>query len=94
MYGLIVPTRTTSVLSVRHAAAVMSNTNTPVLVGLEEGRILLFGHGPEAISKRCFAEWKARGYFPYVKIGKRVFINVDEVRMALHRRFKIQAREI
>jgi hypothetical protein len=70
------------------------NTNAPALVGLEEGRITLFGTGPEAISKRCFAEWKSRGFYPYVKVGKRVFVNVDEVRRALERRFKIQAREI
>lgn len=71
-----------------------NNTNTPALVGLEEGRIALFGTGPEAISKRCFAEWKSRGWYPHLKVGKRVFINVEEVRRALERRFKIQAREI
>jgi hypothetical protein len=70
------------------------NPSAPALVGLEEGRVTLFGTGPEAISKRCFAEWKARGYFPYVKVGKRVFVNVDEVRRALERRFKINAVEV
>lgn len=69
-------------------------TTTPALLGLEEGRIALFGTGPEAISKRGFDEWRSRGFYPYVKVGKRVFVNVDEVRRALERRFKIQAREI
>ena len=73
----------------------MSTTATPpVLVGINEGREIIFGTGPEAISKRAFDEWKARGYFPYVKIGKRVFVNVDEVRRALERRFKINAVEV
>lgn len=70
------------------------NPSSPALCGLEEGRVSLFGTGPEAISKRCFAEWKARGYYPYVKVGKRVFINVDDVRRALERRFKINAVEV
>lgn len=68
--------------------------SAPALVGLDEGRITLFGTGPEAISKRAFSEWKARGFFPYVKVGKRVFINVDDVRRALERRFKINAVEV
>lgn len=67
---------------------------SPTLVGLEEARIAIFGTGPEAPSKRSFAEWKARGYFPSVKLGKRVFVNPDEVRRALERRFKISAKEI
>jgi hypothetical protein len=67
---------------------------SPTLVGLEAGRIAIFGTGPEAPSKRSFAEWKARGYFGFVKVGKRVFINPDEVRRALERRFKISAKEI
>jgi len=69
-------------------------TDSTILVGLEAGRIAIFGTGPEAPSKRSFAEWKARGYFPSVKLGKRVFVNPDEVRRALERRFKINAREI
>lgn len=67
---------------------------SPALVGLDEGRVTIFGTGPEAISKRCFAEWKARGYYPYIKVGKRVFVNVDDVRRALERRFKIAAVEV
>lgn len=70
----------------------MSNlTSSPTLVGLVEGRNAVFGTGPEAPSKRTFAEWKARGYFPYVKLGKRVFVDPEEVRRALDRRFKINA---
>ncbi len=73
----------------------MSNQPHPVtLVGLEEGRKSVFGTSPEAPSKRTFAEWKARGFFPFVKIGKRVFVDPSEVRRALERRFRINAREV
>ena len=72
----------------------MTTHNTsPQLVGLEEGRIAIFGNGPEAPSKRLFAEWKAKGFYPSVKIGKRVFVNPEDVKAALNRRFKINAVE-
>ena len=70
------------------------SSHHPALVGLEEGRIAVFGNGPEAPSKRLFAEWKAKGFYPSVKIGKRVFVNPDDVRAALNRRFKINAVEV
>lgn len=73
------------------------NTNQPndtSLVGLETARIAIFGTSKEAISKRTFAEWKARGYFPYHRIGKRIFLDVEEVKRALSRRFKINANEV
>jgi hypothetical protein len=68
--------------------------HSPTYVGLEAGRIAVFGNGPDAPSKRSWAEWRARGYFPVIKIGKRVFVDADECRRALERRFKINAREI
>ena len=73
----------------------MSNhEHHPALVGLEEGRVAIFGNGPEASSKRLFAEWKAKGFFPYLKCGKRVFLDVEQVKAALNRRFKINAVEV
>jgi hypothetical protein len=71
-----------------------NQTTPPALVGINEGRIAIFGTGPEAISKRCFDEWRARGFYPYVKVGKRVFISVPDVQAALERRFKVKARPI
>lgn len=41
--------------------------------------------------ERTFHEWKKRGYFPHVKIGKRVFVDPVEVRKALDKRFTIEA---
>jgi len=73
----------------------MSEKQTsPILVGLEAGRIAIFGNGSDAPSKRSWAEWRARGYFPVIKVGKRVFVDPEDVRRALERRFKINAREI
>ena len=70
----------------------MSNQlTTPAFLGIEECRKAVFGTGPEAPSKRTWDEWRARGFYPHVKIGKRVFANPEEVRRALERRFKIQA---
>ena len=68
-----------------------SQSTSPAFVGLEECRITVFGTGREAPSKRLFAEWKARGYFPFIKVGKRVFADPTEVSRALNRRFKINA---
>lgn len=67
---------------------------SPTFVGLEEGRKAVFGNGPEAPSKRTFAGWKAQGFFPFIKVGKRVFVDPSEVRRALERRFKVNATEI
>jgi hypothetical protein len=74
----------------------MSNhqPNSPTLVGLDAARIAIFGNGPDAPSKRSWASWRARGYFSVVKIGKRVFVDPDDARRALERRFKINAKEI
>ena len=71
-----------------------STTTSKTLLGIEEARIAIFGTGKEAISKRAFADWKSKGYYPYHKIGKRVFLDVEEVKRALSRRFKINAEEI
>lgn len=68
--------------------------DSPTLVGLDAGRIAIFGTGSDAPSKRSWAEWRSRGYFPVVKVGKRVFVNAEECRRALERRFKINAKEI
>ncbi len=72
----------------------IDTTTSPSLVGLEAARIAIFGRSKEAPSKRTFAEWKSRGYFPQHKIGKRVFLDVEEVKRALSRRFKINAEEV
>jgi len=61
------------------------------LVGTDKCREILFPDKPSAPGKRTFLEWQARGYFPVVKIGRRVFLDPEQVRAALERRFKINA---
>ncbi len=64
------------------------------LLGVEACRAIVFPDAESGPGKRTFAEWMARGYFPKYAIGRRVFLDPAEVRRALERRFKIQAREI
>jgi len=73
----------------------MQKNDTAQLVGMEAARIAIFGTGKEAPSKRTWALWKSRGFYPYHRIGgKRIFIDVQEARRALSRRFEINAEEI
>lgn len=64
---------------------------SPRYVGLDECRAIIFGTSNSAPSKRTFAEWKAKRYYPFIKVGKRVFCNPEEVKAALDRRFTIHA---
>jgi len=61
------------------------------LVGTEKCREIVFPDKSSAPGRRTFMEWQARGYFPIVKIGRRVFVDPEECRRALERRFKINA---
>lgn len=69
----------------------MSATQPQQLVGTDKCREILFPDKSSAPGKRTFLEWRARRYFPVVKIGRRVFLDPEEVRRALERRFKINA---
>lgn len=65
----------------------------PVLVGAKKCLETLFPDEESRPGLRTFREWQARGYFPYFKIGHRTFFDPAEVRAALEKRFRIQARE-
>jgi hypothetical protein len=67
-----------------------SNTE-PTLVGINTCLELVFPDEETRPGKRTFAEWKRRGYYPSVKIGKRVFLDPVQVRKALDKRFTIHA---
>lgn len=68
----------------------MSNSRT--LVGVQRCLELLFPDEASRPGIRTFREWQSRGYLPYHKIGRRTFFDVDEVRAALDRKFRIHAR--
>lgn len=79
---------TKAALSCNEARNVTTN-NEPVLVGVSTCLAMVFPDHATRPSLRAFNEWKKRGYFPQVKIGKRVFLDPVVVRRSLERRFTI-----
>lgn len=65
--------------------------NTKNLVDAEKLREVLFD-GPWRPTLRTIRAWQAANVIPYLKIGRRVFFDVDDVRAHLERRNKIRAR--
>ncbi|WP_018970358.1 hypothetical protein [Rubritalea marina] len=64
----------------------------PTLVGLKSALAAVFPDEATRPAFRTFSEWKALGYFPHVKIGRRVFVDPVKVREALESRFTINAK--
>lgn len=67
------------------------NDNEPILIGIKPCLNAVFPDEATRPGIRTFNEWRARGYYPYVKIGKRVFLDPVVVRKALDKRFTIEA---
>ncbi|MDB4547017.1 hypothetical protein N9Z80_02390 [Akkermansiaceae bacterium] len=63
----------------------------PTLVGIKPCLETVFSDVATRPGIRTFNEWRARGYYPHVKIGKRVFLDPIAVRRALDKRFTIEA---
>lgn len=74
------------------ATAKSEQHNEPQLVGIQKGLELVFPDLETRPSIRAFNSWKQKGYFPSVKIGKRVFVDPVQVRKALDSRFTINAQ--
>lgn len=70
-----------------------TTSQEPTLVGIETCLRIVFPDESTRPGLRTFHEWKKRGYFPSVKIGKRVFLDPVKVRKALENRFTIEAVE-
>jgi hypothetical protein len=66
-------------------------TTTPRLIGVNPTLEAVFPDESSRPGIRTFNEWMKRGYFPKYKIGRRVFLDPEEVRRALDRRFRINA---
>ena len=45
-------------------------------------------------SLRTFRKWQANSYFPVHKIGRMTFFDPEQVRAAIERRFKIDAKPV
>jgi hypothetical protein len=63
----------------------------PTLVGIKTCLFTVFPDVDTRPGLRTFNDWKSKGYFPSVKIGKRVFLDPVAVRKALDKRFTIEA---
>lgn len=68
-----------------------SNPQEPTFVGIHPALKAVFTDESTRPSLRAWNEWRAKGYYPYIKIGKRVFIDPVAAREALARRFTIEA---
>ena len=66
-------------------------TQEPTLVGIKPALETVFPDESTRPSLRAWNDWRAKGYYPYVKIGKRVFIDPVAARKALEARFTIEA---
>ena len=77
--------------NISHVTAQAEQHNEPQLVGMKTGLELVFPDPDTRPSIRAFNDWKAKGYFPSLKIGKRVFLDPVQVRLALESRFTINA---
>jgi hypothetical protein len=62
------------------------------LVGAEDCINIVFPCETSRPSLRSFRQWQADGFFAYHKIGRRTFFDPEEVRAALDRRFRINAK--
>ena len=70
-----------------------SPTTEKQLVGMKTCLELVF---PDEKSRPCFrlfTGWKAKGFIPYHKVGKRVFMDPVQVRAALDKQFEIKPSE-
>jgi hypothetical protein len=72
-------------------------TNTtpqePALVGIQSSLEFVFPDPTARPSIRVWNEWRAKGYYSYLKIGKRVYIDPVNARKEIAKRFTIEAIE-
>lgn len=59
----------------------------PTLVGIGACLEIVFPHKDSRPSRRTFDSWRAKGFIPQIKVGKRVFLDPTAVRKALIKRF-------
>ncbi len=61
------------------------------LVGIKTVLQMVFPDEETRPGTRTFLDWRSKRYFPYHKIGGRVFYDPEQVRRALDKRFEIKA---
>ncbi|MCP5537538.1 MAG: hypothetical protein H7A51_15055 [Akkermansiaceae bacterium] len=73
------------------ATAFAEQHNEPTLLGIEPARNAVFPDPATRPSIRAWNSWRSKNFYPYVKIGKRVWIDPVQARKALEARFTIEA---
>jgi len=63
------------------------------LVGVERCRELVFPDPDSRPCRRIWDEWRAKGLLPFRKIGRRVFMDPEEVRRAIDHQFKVEVKK-
>ncbi len=71
----------------------LMSAQTKQLIGAEDCIKFVFPCETSRPGLRTFREWQAKGFFPFHKIGRRTYFDPEEVRSALDRRFRINAKE-
>jgi hypothetical protein len=74
-----------------HQQEATATNQEPTLIGIKPCLKIVFPDEATRPGDRTFNEWRAKGFYPYVKIGKRVFLDPVQVRKALDKRFTIDA---
>jgi hypothetical protein len=64
------------------------NDTRPQLVGIEKCLETVFPDERSRPALRTFAKWKADGFIPFFKIGRRVFFDPEQVRAAIEKQFR------
>lgn len=74
-------------------AQMTAPTNQPRLVGAEDCILILFPCENSRPGLRTWRQWQSNGFLPYVRIGRRIYFDPEQVRAALERRFRINPTE-
>lgn len=76
------------------ATAKAEQPNEPTLVGIQTCLEQVFPDPATRPGLRTFHKWKAAGFLPYLRIGKRIFFDPVKVRAALDKQFEIQTIDL
>ena len=52
----------------------------------------IWPHEDSRMCERSFKKLQADGCIPYVKIGRRIYFDPEEVRQAINKQFKVEAK--
>lgn len=74
-----------------HSQTPNTTPQEPALVGIQSALEIVFPDAAARPSIRLWNEWRAKGFYSYIKIGKRVYIDPVYARKEIEKRFTIEA---